>query len=73
MLKVLLSAAGFLLFILLCSEEFRKYLLHYWRRALASSRGKYWAYPVAAALALAAAGLMLFALWSLVTATFSYD
>lgn len=31
------------------------------------------AYPLAAALGLAAAGLMLFALWSFLSATFSYE
>jgi hypothetical protein len=73
MLNILLSAAGFLVFILLCSEEFRENLKRLWGRASGAPRGKYLAYPVAALLALAAAGLMLFAAWSLVAATFSYD
>jgi hypothetical protein len=73
MLKILLSAAGFLLLILLCSEEFRDSLQRQWRRLTALPRGKYLAYPLAAALALAAAGLILFALWSFLSTTFSYD
>lgn len=73
MLDLLLSAAGCLVFILLCSEEFRNFLKHCWQRSSAVPGGKYVAYPLAAALALAAAGLMLFALWSLLSATFSYE
>ncbi|MDI6852799.1 MAG: hypothetical protein QME75_04245 [Deltaproteobacteria bacterium] len=73
MSDIILSAAGFLVFILLCSEEFRASLKRAWRRAYAFPGGRYLAYPVAALLALAAAGLMLFALWSFISSTFSYD
>lgn len=73
MVKILLSAGGFLVFILLCSEDFREALKHCWRRSCTSPRGKYLAYPLAAVLALAMAGLMFFALWSFMSATFSYD
>jgi hypothetical protein len=73
MIDILLSAAGFLVFILLCSEEFRESLKRLWRRAFTFPGGRYLAYPLAALLGLAAAGLMLFALWSLLSTTFSYD
>lgn len=73
MVDLLLSAAGFLVFILLCSEDFRQLIKDWWQRSSAFPGGKYLAYPLAAALALAAAGLMLFALWSLLSATFSYE
>ena len=73
MLKILLSAAGFLILILLCTEEFREALRRQWQRLNALPPGKYLAYPLAALLAVAAAGLILLALWSFLSTTFSYD
>ncbi len=73
MLKILLSAAGFLILLLLCTEEFRGSLRRQWQRLRAHSPGKYPAYPLAALLAVAAAGLILLALWSFLSTTFSYD
>lgn len=73
MLKLLLSLAGLLLLILLCTEEFRNTLPGLWRRLRALPGGQYLAYPLAVALILAATGLILFSLWFFVSTTFSYD
>jgi hypothetical protein len=73
MVNILLSAVGFLLIILLLTEEFRDFLKHLWRRLTVRPWMKYLAYPLAAALLLAATGFIIFALWSLVSTKFSYD
>ncbi len=73
MVKILLSAVGFLLIILLCAEEFRNFLRQIWQRLTVRPWMKYLAYPLAAVLALTAAGLILFALWAFLSTTFSYD
>jgi CRISPR/Cas system-associated protein Cas10 (large subunit of type III CRISPR-Cas system) len=73
MVNILISAVGFLLIILLCTEEFREALKTLWRRLTARPGAKYLAYPLAVVLILAAAGLILFSLWSLLSTRFSYD
>jgi len=73
MLKILLALAGFVLLLLLCTEEFRDSLGRQWRRLTAHPPGKYLAYPLAALLAVAAAGLILWSLWSFLSTPFSYD
>ena len=73
MVNIFISAVGFLLIILLCTEEFRDFLKDLWRRFTVRPGMKFLAYPLAAALALAAAGLIAFSLWSFISTTFSYD
>lgn len=73
MLNLLLTALGFLLILLLCTEEFRESLKKLWQRQTSQPGGKYLAYPVALALGLAAAGLIGFSLWTFLSTTFSYD
>jgi len=73
MVKILLSAAGLLLVILLLTEEFRDFLKSLWRRSTVRPGMKYLAYPLAAVLFLGAVGLIAFSLWSLFSSTFSYD
>ena len=73
MVNILISAVGFLLIILLCTEEFRGALKSLWLRLTARPRAKYLAYPLAFVLILAAAGIIIFSLWSFVATTFSYD
>lgn len=73
MLNILLSTVGFLLLILLFTEEFWGFLKYLWRRLTVRPWMKYLAYPLAAALLLAAAGCIVFFLWSLVSTKFSYD
>lgn len=73
MLNILISTLGFVLLLLLLTEEFRDSLKKLWTQLTSKPRGKYLAYPLAVALVLAAAGLMAFSLWSFVSTTFSYD
>jgi ABC-type uncharacterized transport system permease subunit len=72
-LNILFAAVGFLLIILLLTEEFRDLLKNLWRRFTVRPWMKYLAYPLAAALFLVAVGLIVFALWSLFSTKFSYD
>jgi hypothetical protein len=73
MVNILLFTVGFLLLILLFTEEFWGFLKYLWRRLTVRPWMKYLAYPLAAALLLAAAGCIGFFLWSVVSTTFSYD
>ena len=73
MLSLAFSVIGFLLILLLLTEEFRDTLRQVWRRFTLRPRGKYLAYPLALVLGLAAAGLIGFSLWFFVSTTFSYD
>lgn len=73
MIDLFLSLLGFLLILLLCTEEFREGLKKLWQRYASPAGAKYLAYPLALILVLAAAGLILFSLWSFVSTTFSYD
>jgi uncharacterized BrkB/YihY/UPF0761 family membrane protein len=73
MAKILLSILGFLVILLLCTEEFRDALKKFWRNHTRTRREKFWAYPLALALALAAAGLIVFSLWVFLSSAFSYD
>jgi ABC-type uncharacterized transport system permease subunit len=72
-LNILFAAVGFLLIILLLTEEFRDLLKNLWRRFTVRPWMKYLAYSLAAALFLVAVGLIVFALWSLFSTKFSYD
>jgi len=73
MVKMLLFIVGFLLLVLLFTEEFWGVLKYLWRRLTVRAWMKFLAYPLAAALLLAAAGCIGFFLWSLVSTKFSYD
>jgi small-conductance mechanosensitive channel len=73
MLNILFAAVGFLLIILLLTEEFRDFLKYLWRQLTVRPGMKYLAYPLAAALFLVAAGFIVFSLWSLFSTKFSYD
>jgi hypothetical protein len=73
MVNILISVLGFVLLLLLLTEEFRDSLRQLWRRFSSQPRGKYLAYPLALVLGLAAAGLIGFSLWFFVSTTFSYD
>jgi hypothetical protein len=73
MVNILLFTVGFLLLILLFTEEFWGLLKYLWRRLTVKPWMKYLAYPLAAALLLAAAGCIGFFLWSVVSTKFSYD
>ncbi len=73
MMDLFISLLGFLLILLLCTEEFREVLRKLWQRQTSQPGGKYLAYPLAVTLGLAAAGLILFSLWTFMTTTFSYD
>lgn len=73
MVNFILVAFGFLLIILLATEEFRDALQYLRRQLMAKPRLQYLVYPLAAVLGLAAAGLIALSLWSLVTGRFSYD
>ncbi|MEJ2069227.1 MAG: hypothetical protein P8X65_01660 [Syntrophobacterales bacterium] len=73
MLNLAFSALGFLLLLLLLTEEFRDSLRKLWRRFTSRPRRKYLAYPLALVLGLAALGLIGFSLWFFVSSTFSYD
>ena len=73
MMDLLISLLGFLLILLLCTEEFRAALKKFWQRHASQPRAKYLAYPLALVLVLAAAGLIGFSLWFFMSTTFSYD
>jgi hypothetical protein len=73
MLNILFAAVGFLLIILLLTEEFRDLLKYLWRQFTVRPWMKFLAYPLAAALFLVALGFIAFALWSLFSTKFSYD
>jgi hypothetical protein len=73
MLPLLLSVAGVLVIGLLCSEEVRALVQRLRQRPPQNPRVRYALYTLAALLALAAAGLILFSLWFLLTTRFSYD
>jgi hypothetical protein len=73
MVNLLLTVLGFLLILLLCTEEFRGGLKKFWRRQTSHPGVKYLAYPVALALGLAAAGLIIFSLWTFMSTTIAYD
>jgi len=72
-MDLLFSLFGFLLILLLCTEEFREGLKKFWRRHASQPGAKYLAYPVALVLGVAAAGLIVFSLWTFLSTTFSYD
>jgi hypothetical protein len=67
MTKILLAILGFLVILLLLTEECRDALKKFWSRHTRTHRAKYLAYPLALVLALAAAGLMVFSLWTFFT------
>lgn len=73
MANLLVSLLGFLVILLLCSEEGRASLKDLWHRHTRTRREKLLAYPLAGALVLAAAGLILFSLWTFFASPFSYD
>jgi hypothetical protein len=73
MMNLVISLLGFLLILLLLTEEFREALKKLWQRLTSQPRGKYLAYPLALVLVLAAAGLIVFSLWTFMSITFSYD
>lgn len=73
MMDLVISLLGFLLILLLCTEEFRGVLRKLWHRQISQPGGKYLAYPLALVLGVAAAGLIVFSLWSFMSTTFSYD
>jgi hypothetical protein len=73
MLNILFAAVGFLLIILLLTEEFRDFLKYFWQKFTVRPWMKYLAYPLAAALILVAAGFIAFSLWTLFSTKFSYD
>jgi hypothetical protein len=73
MLNILFAAVGFLLIILLLTEEFRDFLKYFWQKSTVRPWMKYLAYPLAAALILVAAGFIAFSLWTLFSTKFSYD
>lgn len=72
-MDLVISLVGFLLLLLLCTEEFREALKRLWRRRVSQAGAKYLAYPVALVLGVAAAGVIVFSLWILLSTTFSYD
>ena len=73
MKNILLFSLGFFLLIFLFTEEFWGLLRHF-RQWLTNRPGmKFLAYPLASVLLLAAAGCILFFLWSVVATKFSYD
>ena len=73
MLNILFAAVGFLLIILLLTEEFRDFLKYLWQQLKVRPWMKYLAYPLAAALFLIAVGFIVFFLWTLFSTKFSYD
>jgi hypothetical protein len=72
-LNILFAAVGFLLIILLLTEEFRNFLKNLWRQFTVRPWMKCLAYPLAVALFLVAVGFIFFSLWSLFSTRFSYD
>ncbi|MDD2903798.1 MAG: hypothetical protein PHU44_15335 [Syntrophales bacterium] len=73
MVHILLFTLGFFLLILLFTEDFWVFLRHLRQWLTVRPGRKFLAYPLAAAVLLAAAGCILFFLWSVVTTQFSYD
>jgi hypothetical protein len=73
MVNILLFTVGFLLLLLLFTEEFWSFLKYLWRRLTVRPWMKYLAYPLAAFLLLAAAGCIVFFLWSVLGINFSYE
>ncbi len=73
MVNIFLTALGFLLILLLVTEEFREALKNLWMHLMSRPWGKYLAYPLALVLGLVTTGLILYSLWSFVSTTFSYD
>ena len=73
MMDLFITLLGFLLILLLCTEEFRGGLKKLWQKHTSQPGGKYLAYPLALVLGVAAAGLIVFSLWTFMTTTFSYD
>jgi len=73
MVNILLFTIGFLLLLLLFTEEFWSFLKYLWLRLAVRPWMQYLAYPLAAVLLLAAAGCIVFFLWSVVSTRFSYD
>jgi amino acid transporter len=73
MTKILLAILGFLVILLLLTEECRDALKKFWSRHTRTRLEKFFAYPRALVLALAAAGLILFSLWTFLAIPFSYD
>jgi hypothetical protein len=73
MLNILFAAIGFLLIILLLTEEFRDFLKNLWRQFTVRPWMKYIGYPLVAVLFLIAVGFIVFSLWTLFSTTFSYD
>jgi hypothetical protein len=73
MLNILFAAVGFLLIILLLTEEFRDFLKYLWQKFTVRPWMKYLAYPLAAALLLVTVGFIAFSLWTLFSTKFSYD
>jgi hypothetical protein len=71
--NILLFTIGFLLLLLLFTEEFWSFQKYLWQRLTVRPWMKYPAYPLAAVLLLAAAGCIIFFLWSVVSTRFSYD
>lgn len=73
MVNILLFTIGFLLLLLLFTKEFWSFLKYLWLRLTVRPWMQYLAYPLAAVLLLAAAGCIVFFLWSVVSTRFSYD
>ena len=73
MLNILFAAVGFLLIILLLTEEFRDFLIYLWQKYTVRPWIKFLAYPLAVALILIAASFITFSLWTLFSTKFSYD
>jgi hypothetical protein len=72
-LNLFCAAVGFLLIILLLTQEFRDLLKNLWRKSTVRPGMKYLAYPIAAALFVIAVGFIVFSLWCLLSTRFSYD
>ncbi len=73
LIDLFISLLGFLLILLLCTEEFQGGLRKLWQGQTSQPGGKYLDYPLALVLGVAAAGLIVFSLWSFMSTTFSYD
>ena len=73
MTNIFLFILGFFLLLFLFTEDFWRFLRKVRQRLTARPGLKFLAYPLTAALLLAAAGCILFFLWSVVTTKFSYD